>query len=147
MRKITALLAGLFITSTAFADLTPFKDYDIGEDVVSVTTIKVDSNMIDRYLEGLRATWATSNDTAKSLGQIKDYAIYVSQLPASGDFNVILVVTVGSADQLQPSEAKFDAFMKAWGDENEKRSGEIVETYPDIRKITGEYMVRKITFK
>lgn len=147
MGKLIALVATALFATSAFADLTPFKDYDIGEDLVSVTTIKVDSNMIDRYLEGLATTWVPSSEIAKDLGQIKEYSIYVSQLPASGDFNVLLVVTLGSADQLQPSADKFNAFMKAWGDENKDKSDAVVQTYPDIREITGEYLVRKITVK
>jgi hypothetical protein len=46
------------------ADLDPFYDYDVGEGVINVTTVKVDANIIDKYLEGLSKTWAPANDTA-----------------------------------------------------------------------------------
>jgi hypothetical protein len=41
----------------------------------------------------------------------------------------------------------FDAFMKAWGEENQSINDEIVPAYPDIRTIAGEYLMRKITIK
>ena len=41
----------------------------------------------------------------------------------------------------------YNAFMKQWGEENEKRTEQIVQTYPEIREITGEYLMRKITIK
>jgi hypothetical protein len=71
----------------------------------------------------------------------------VSQLASSGDFNVILVVRMADAADMQPNQADYDAFMKKWGEENQKISDEIVVTYPDIRTITGEYLIREITFK
>jgi hypothetical protein len=37
--------------------------------------------------------------------------------------------------------------MKAWGEENQSINDEAVPTYPDIRTITGEYLMREITIK
>ena len=148
--KIRQLIAGLALcglASTAAADLEPFKDYDIGSTVSSITTVKVDANMIDKYLEGLRDTWVTGNEVALELGQIESYSIYVSQLPESGDFNVVLVVRMASMADMEPSEEKYDAFMAKWAAENEERTEKIVKTYPDIREITGEYLLREITIK
>lgn len=144
------LLVGTLLSafaSVASADLDPWTDYDIGSEISNVTTVKVDSNMIDKYLEGLRASWAPANDVAIELGQIESYSIYVSQLANSGDFNVVLVTRMKSAADMQPSKAQYDAFMKKWGEENEKKSDELVLTYPDIRTITGEYLLREVKFK
>lgn len=148
--KLRHLLAGFVLTSfasVALADLDPWEDYDIAEGVTNVTTIKVDSNMINKYLEGLKATWAPANEVAKDLGQIEGYWIHVSQLPNGGDFNVVLGIDFKNSAALQPNKAEYEAFMKKWGEENQKRSDEIVLTYPDIREITGEYLMRFIEFK
>ena len=67
IKLVTAvLLAGSM--SIASADLTPWEDYDISEGVSNVTTVKVDSNRIDTYLEGLSKTWAPANEVAIKLG-------------------------------------------------------------------------------
>ena len=148
--KIRQVLVGVVLTcvaSIASADLDAWTDYDISSGVSNVTTVKVDSNMIDKYLEGLKATWAPANYVAVELGQIEGYNIYVSELANSGDFNVILVVRMKDAADLQPNKEDYDAFMKKWGEENQKLSDKIVVTYPDIRTITGEYLMREITFK
>ena len=60
---------------------------------------------------------------------------------------MVLGVDFENSAALQPVQAEYEAFMKKWGEENQKRSDEIVLTYPDIREITGEYMMRFITFK
>jgi len=148
--KLRQLLTGFIlasVASAALADLEPWTDYDISEGVTNVTTVKVDSNMIDKYLEGLKQSWAVANEVAKELGQIEGYWIHVSELPNSGDFNVVLGVDFKDSASLQPDKAQYDAFMKKWGEANRARSDELVMTYPDIREIVGEYYMRTITFK
>ena len=148
--KLAQLITGVLLAgfvSVAAADLEAWTDYDIKEGVSNVTTVKVDSNRIDTYLEGLSKTWAPANDIAIKLGQIESYSIYVSELPNSGAFNVVLVTNMKDASALQPTKERYDAFMKAWGEKNKAVNDEIVPTYPDIRTIVGEYLVREITFK
>lgn len=147
IRKLFTGLVLVCFAGVASADLEPWTDYDIGAGVSNVTTIKVDSNMIDKYLEGLKNTWVPANEVAMELGQIKSYGIFVSELPNGGDFNVILVVRFESAADLQPNKEQYDAFMKAWGEENQEKTDRIVLTYPDIRTITGEYLFREVTMK
>ena len=145
--KIVSTLVLICFAGAATADLEPWKDYTVSETISNVTTVKVDSNMVDKYLEGLRTTWAPTNEIAKELGQIEDYGIYVSQLPNGGEFNVILVVMMKDASAMQPDQSKYDAFMAKWSEESQKKSEKVVMTYPDIRTITGEYLMREVTFK
>jgi hypothetical protein len=137
----------LFLANTAVAQLEPFKDYDISKELWNITFIKVHPNMGDDYLEGLRDTWIASNQVAKDLGQIEDFAIYRSQLPASGDVNLFLVVKFADSDQLDPNKEEYDRFMKAWGEANQDKTREISKNYPSMREITGDYLVRKIDVK
>jgi len=137
----------LFLTQSALAQLEPFNDYAISDELWNITLVKVRPNMGDDYLEGLRDTWIASNKVAKELGQIEDFAIYRSQLENSGDVNLFLVVQFANSDQLDPNKAEYDKFMAAWGDANQKQSREITKNYPAMREITGEYMVRKIEVK
>jgi hypothetical protein len=76
-----------------------------------------------------------------------DYKVYVSDLPNSGEFNVILVATFANTSDLAPNKARYDAFMRAWGTQNEAASRTTTTTvYPNIRDITGEYLMREVTF-
>lgn len=146
----SALIAGsMFVAScAAWADLQPFTDYDTSDAVYLVTTVKVDSNMGDAYLEGLKATWVPGNEIAKELGQIEDYAIYRSDLPESGEFNLILVVKLASAADMQPSKERYDAFMEEYGRQASNEATEFAQqNYPAMRELTGSYMMREITIK
>ncbi len=148
IKSIVGGVALIFLSSAAFADLQPWQDYEPGEAVYSITTVKVDPNMGDAYLEGIKQTWAASNEVAKELGQIEDYWIYRSDLPQSGDFNLLLVVKFAKTSDLAPNKERFDAFVEAWGQANVDASTDYAQkNYPGMRKITGNYMMREITLK
>lgn len=145
--KLATLLLSLFASTSALAQLEPFKDYDISKELWNVTMVKVHPNMEDDYLEGLRDTWVASNRVAKELGQIEDFFIYSSQVGASGDANLLLVVKFSDSSQLEPNKERYDAFMKAWGEANQDKTREISKNYPEMREITGEYLLRRIDIK
>jgi len=141
-------LAFALVSAAVYADLEPWKDYSVSDAVWSITTIKVHSNMDDAYLEGLKKTWVDSNEVAKKLGQIEEYHIYRSDLPGSGSFNLLLVVKFKNSEALAPSKARYDAFMKEWGEARNKQTTQTAQhDYPAMRDITGEYMMREVTLK
>jgi hypothetical protein len=146
LRIILFSFAIAFGATAAYADLEPWKDYSLSDAVWSVTTIKVHSNMQDAYLENLKKTWVASNEVAKKLGQIEEYHIYRSDLPDSGNFNLILVIKFKNSEAVGPNKARYEAFMKEWGEERRKKTIEIAQhDYPAMRDITGQYNVREIT--
>ncbi len=149
IRVIVLISAALsLLASAAWADLTPWTDYEPSSEVWTVTTVKVDPNMGDAYLEGIKRTWAASNEVAKELGQIEDYWIYRSDLPQSGDFNLLLVIKFKNDDMLAPNKARYDAFMKEWGEARNKETTEYAQkNYPAMREITGMYRFREIKLK
>jgi hypothetical protein len=147
LKSVLGTLLLLMVSSTALAQLDPWTDYDISNELWNITLVKVDPNMGDDYLEGLRDTWVAANKVAKELGQIEDFAIYRSQLPASGEVNLFLVIKYADSSKLDPNKAEYDKFMEAWGAANEDKNREITKNYPSMREITGEYMVRKIDVK
>ena len=147
-RLIVTAATLLLLAGAARADLEPWKDYELSDQVWTVTTVKVHANLDDAYLEGLKNTWVPSMESLKKLGQIEDYFIYRSELAQSGDFNLMLVVRFADSAALAPNRERYEAFMKEFGEEQSKRSTEYAqENYPAMREITGEYRFRRITLK
>ena len=147
-KKLSTVIALCSLSVSAWADLTPWEDYEISDAVWSITTVKVDSNMQDAYLEGLRETWIPGNKISKELGQIEDWSIYRSSLPASGDFNLMLVVKFANTEDLAPNKERYEAFMAEFTEEMAERTSEYAQkNYPGMRTITGEYLMRKIEVK
>lgn len=146
--RLIILLCLLFSYSVVAKDrLEIYEDYDLGTEIMTMTTVKIDPNMEDVYLAGLRQSWVNAVKIQKKLGFIKDWKIYVSDLPVSGDFNMVLVVTFDSAADLEPSKKKYDAFMKKWSEKDKKRSEKISAKYPEVRTLTGEYRLREVILK
>jgi len=145
---LITLLCVLFSYSVVAKDrLEVYEDYDLGSEIMTVTTVKIDPNMGDVYLAGLSQSWVKAVKIQKELGYIKDWKIYGSDLSVSGDFNMMLVVTFNSAADLEPSKKKYAAFMKKWSEKDEKKSNEISAKYPEVRTLTGEYRLREIIIK
>lgn len=140
---IVAAILSLFALPAA-AQLEVYEDYTISDEVWDITTIKVDANMADYYLEGLKSTWIEASELSKELGQIEEYVVLVSALPESGDFNMLLGVKYSSLADYAPSEELYREFMTAWGEANADASRETVKTYPELRKITGQYLMHEL---
>ena len=147
--RITLLALALGLGSgPVFADLEIYKDYEVSDSFWSVQTVKVKTNMIDAYLEGLKKTWISGCDVSKSLGQVEGCKIFVSDLPDSGDFNVLLITIFKNDDMAAPNKARYDAWVSKFGAAQVKSTTEQAQRdYPAMREITGDYRLREITLK
>ncbi len=141
----TALLLG---AASAAADFELFKDYNYSDAVYSVDTVKVKPSAGDKYLEGLKATWVSAAEIQKKLGFIEDYAIYSSITPQLGHFNLMLVTKFKNMEAMQPNKARRDALMKEMGKAKMKEGNKrALEEYPELREITGSYIVNEVLMK
>ena len=142
------LLSVLSIAAPATAQLEVWEDYEFSDAVWSLTMVKLDPGTQDIYLEGLKSTWVAANEVAKTLGHVEYYAIHANQAVAEGAFDLLLVMKFPSTEMIGPSRERYNAFMEAWGKENQEASNEkVLELYNEIREIQGEYMTREITIK
>jgi hypothetical protein len=137
----------MFATS-ASAQLQPWEDYEASDSVWIVTHVDLDPGTMGIYLEGLKSTWIAANEVAKELGQIKDYGIYSNQYGSDDDYDLLLVVEMASTDDIAPNRERYEKFLEAWGQANMEQSNEtVLELYNKIRRIQGNYLLRKITVK
>ena len=149
MKKILIALACVVFSSILVAKdrLEIYDDYDLGSEIMVITTVKVDANMEDVYLAGLSHSWVKAVKIQKELGSITGWKIYRSDLPMSGDFNMVLVVTMANSADMEPNKARYEAFMKKWSESDQKMSNEATAKYPEVRTLTGEYRMREIIMK
>ena len=149
MRIALLTLCSLIFSFSVVAKdrLEVYEDYDLGTEIITMTMVKIDPNMEDVYLAGLRESWVKAVKIQKELGFIKDWKIYGSDLSVSGNFNMVLMVMFDNAEDLEPSKKKYAAFMKKWGEKNQKKSQKISAKYPEVRTLVGEYRLREIIIK
>lgn len=148
MKQFALFISFLLLTGTSFAQLRFGTDFTTSDAVWSVTQVKVKSNMIPYYLEGIKQTWLAANEVAKEMGQIEDYAIYASILPDSGDHNLTLLVQFKDLAQYDAGRKNFKEFEAALNKKlSEEKRETIVKSYPEMRTIVGEYLIRKVELK
>ncbi len=140
---------GLAVFATpASAQLQPWEDYEASDSVWIVTHVDLDPGTMGIYLEGLKSTWIAANEVAKELGQIKDYAIYSNQFGAADEFDLVLVVEMESTDDIAPNRERYEEFLEAYGQAKIDEANEtVLELYNKIRRIQGNYLLRKIDVK
>ena len=147
-RSIVLLMALAIFASPASAQLQPWKDYEASEGVWLITHVDLDPGTFGIYLEGLKSTWIAANEVAKELGQIEDYAIYANQYGSADDFDLILVVQFAGTEDIAPNRERYEKFLEAYGQANIDQGNEtVLELYNKIRRIQGNYLLRKITVK
>ena len=136
------------LSVSAFGQLKYGTDFTTSDQVLSVTHVKVDSNRIPYYLEGIKQTWASANEVSRELGHIDSWSIYSSLLPESGAYNLTLVIRYRDMAQYEKGRKEFKEFEEAWLKKiSEEKREEIVKTYPNMREIVGEYLIRQVEFK
>ncbi|WP_271079458.1 hypothetical protein [Aurantiacibacter sp. MUD61] len=149
MKKLTlatmaAALAVTAISAPAAAQVREYEDYEYSENVVELTTVRIEPGQLETYLEGLNSTWVAGNEVAKELGHIVDYGIYSNMAPSGGSFHLMLVITF-PGENMQPSRERYDEFMAAWGEANMDQANEtVINLYNEIREIQGVYLLREI---
>ena len=148
VRLIVALVTcGFFAATPASAQLQVWEDFEPSDGVWVLTVVDLDEGSMGIYLEGLKSTWIAANEVSKELGQIKDYGIYSNQFGDS-DFDLLLVVEFESTADIAPSRERYEAFLEEWGQANiDKSNKKVLDLYNKIRRIKGNYLMRKITVK
>jgi hypothetical protein len=144
-----ALLLGFVVfASPASAQLQPWEDYEASDSVWIVTHVDLDPGAFGIYLEGLKSTWIAANEVAIKLGQIKSYDIYANQFGSADDFDLVLVVELAGTEDIAPNRERYEQFLEAYGQANIDKGNEtVLELYNKIRRIQGNYLLRKITVK
>lgn len=151
MKRVLVVFSVVFVigvlSGTTFAQLRFGTDFTTSDEVWSITHVKVKSNMIPDYLEGIQKTWLSANEVAKELGQIEEYAIYSSILTDGGDYNLTLVIKFKDLAQYDAGRKNFKEFEEALNRKlSEEKRDAIVKEYPGMRTIVGEHLVRKVDF-
>ena len=71
IKLVIIALAFAFMTQSAWAQLEPFADFDTSKELWNITLVKVDPNMTEDYLEGLKETRVASNKVLCNWGRSK----------------------------------------------------------------------------
>ncbi len=112
--------------------------------VIELTVVKVKTNYLQDYLDGLELTWVASNKILKEMGRIDDYSVHVSN-----NSHFYLSVAYPNYAAMDPAsdeeQAEFlEKFRKIISEQDQTTRA---QGYEDIREIVRVEMINRIVFK
>ena len=128
----------------------PRETWNVGESVYVISTIDLEPNVDAQYLNQMRRTWGNNMDVFVAEGLVEEYHIFQSVNQYDGDFDLLLMVKYKNLAMFDSNKKN----NKRWDDAQEKarkklsqeKVEQITATFPKMRTILDQKMMREITF-
>lgn len=145
--KRTLIIALVAVTALV---AQPRETWNVGESVYQISTIDLEPNVDAQYLNQMKRTWGTNMEVFKAEGLVEEYHIFKSINQYDGDFDLLLMVkykNLAMFDSNKKNNKQWDdAFEKAREKLSQQQADQITATFPKMRTILDQKLMRKITF-
>ena len=124
--------------------------WTVGESVYQISTIDLEPNVDPQYLNQMKKTWGNNMEVMKAEGLIEEYHIFRSINQYDGDFDLLLMIkykNLAILDSNPKNNKKWDeATEKARKVISRDQTNQITGTFPKMRTILDQKLMREITF-
>ena len=142
------ILISLFCFTALFAQAG--ETWTVGESVYQISTIDLEPNVDPQYLNQMKKTWGNNMEVMKAEGLIEEYHIFRSINQYDGDFDLLLMIkykNLAILDSNPKNNKKWDeATEKARKVISRDQTNQITGTFPKMRTILDQKLMREITF-
>jgi hypothetical protein len=142
------ILISLFTFTALFAQAG--ETWTVGESVYQISTIDLEPNVDPQYLNQMKKTWGNNMEVFKAEGLIEEYHIFRSINQYDGDFDLLLMIkykNLAILDSNPKNNKKWDeATEKARKVISRDQTNQITGTFPKMRTILDQKLMREITF-
>ena len=136
------LISVLALSLTTFAQEDNSREFADG--VIELTTVKVKTNFLQDYLDGIEQTWVAAAKIQQEMGIISNYNVYIG----NDGSTVYLTQTYPSwankapwtDEQTAEFQKKFDAVM------SQEDNTKMAQGYEDIREIVSVELIGRLIF-
>ena len=136
------LISVLALSITTFAQEDNSREFADG--VIELTTVKVKTNFLQDYLDGIEQTWVAAAKIQQEMGIISNYNVYIG----NDGSTVYLTQTYPSwankapwtDEQTAEFQKKFDAVM------SQEDNTKMAQGYEDIREIVSVELIGRLIF-
>ena len=143
------ILLTLFVAITTLI-AQPRETWNVGESVYVISTIDLEPNVDAKYLNQMKRTWGNNMDVFVAEGLVEEYHIFQSVNQYDGDFDLLLMVkykNLAMFDSNKKNNKRWDdAQAKARKKLSQEKVEQITATFPKMRTILDQKMMREITF-
>ena len=125
--------------------------WTVGESVYQISTIDLEPNVDPQYLNQMKKTWGNNMEVMKAEGLIEEYHIFRSINQYDGDFDLLLMIKYKNLAILDSNPKNNKKREKAQAKAREvisrDKTNQITGTFPKMRTILDQKLMREITFK
>ena len=137
------LIATLMLSFTAYAQEESSREFADG--VIELTTVKVKTNFLQNYLDGIEKTWVAAAKIQKEMGIISDYNVYIGNDGSTVYLTTAYPSWANKAPWSEEQTAEFqEKFRKTISQED---NVELSQSYEDIREIVSVELIERLVFK
>jgi hypothetical protein len=144
-RKIMRLLlvSMLVFSISAFTQEEDTREFADG--VIELTTVKVKTNFLQQYLDGIEKTWVAASEIQKEMGIISNYNVYVGNDGSTVYLTITYPSWANKAPWSDEQAAEFEEkFRKTISQED---NVQLSQSYEDIREIVSVELIGQLVFK
>ena len=137
------LVSVLMLSITTYAQEENSREFADG--VIELTTVKVKTNFLQDYLDGIEKTWVAAAKIQQEMGIISNYNVYIG----NDGSTVYLSQTYPSwANKAPWTDEQTAEFQKRFNAEvmSEDDNTALAQSYEDIREIVSVELIGRLIF-
>ena len=137
------LISVLMLSFTSYAQEESSREFADG--VIELTTVKVKTNFLQDYLDGIEKTWVAAAKIQQEMGIISNYNVYVG----NDGSTVYLTQTYPSwANKAPWTDEQTAEFQKRFNAEvmSDDDNTSLAQSYEDIREIVSVELIGRLIF-
>jgi L-rhamnose mutarotase len=136
------LISALMLSITTFAQEENSREFADG--VIELTTVKVKTNFLQDYLDGIEQTWVAAAKIQQEMGIISNYNVYIG----NDGSTVYLTQTYPSWGNKAPwTDEQTSEFQKKFNEVmSDEDNTEMSKGYEDIREIVSVELIGRLVF-
>jgi L-rhamnose mutarotase len=136
------LISALMLSITTFAQEENSREFADG--VIELTTVKVKTNFLQDYLDGIEQTWVAAAKIQQEMGIISNYNVYIG----NDGSTVYLTQTYPSwANKAPWTDEQTSEFQKKFNEVmSDEDNTEMSKGYEDIREIISVELIGRLVF-
>ena len=137
------LLVSMLVLSVSAFTQEDTRELDDG--VIELTTVKVKTNFLQEYLDGIEQTWVAASKIQQDMGIISNYNVYVGNDGSTVYLTQTYPSWANKAPWTEDQTAEFQERFRETISQDEKI--ELSQGYEEIRDIVSVELIGRLIFK
>ena len=136
------IISMLMFSMAGFAQEEDSREFADG--VIELTTVKVKTNFLQQYLDGIEQTWVAAAKIQQDMGIISNYNVYVGNDGSTVYLTMTYPSWANKAPWSDEQAAEFEEQFRETISQDENI--QLSQSYEDIRKIVSVELIGRLVF-